>query len=63
MYTGAAQADVKTEAVNVNNVTYYAFLRVYTLICSILMVSPSPISGKHSYTRHGFNYRLHFCIT
>ena len=40
MYTGAAQADVKTEAVNVNNVTYYAFLRVYTLMCITLMVAP-----------------------
>ena len=48
MYTGAAQADVTTAAVNVI-VTYYSFLKVYTLMCITRMISP--ISGKHSRTK------------
>ena len=48
MYAGAAQADVTTAAVNVI-VTYYSFLKVYTLMCIKRMISP--ISGKHSWTK------------
>ena len=63
MYTGAAQVNVITATENVIIITYYSFLKVYTLIYITLIVASHLFLVNINKPGTFFYDQLHFCIT